>query len=81
MENKSGILAVLGAGFFLCSVMFCLNEAYWAQEPLLPLSLLSLDKLGLSYAAQLFIGLASYAVRFLPVPRPLLIRHANLSFD
>jgi hypothetical protein len=67
MENKSSILAVLGASFLICSVVFCVNEAYWTQEPLLPLSLLSLDKLGLSYAAQLFIGLASYAVR---LPRP-----------
>ncbi|OKP11188.1 hypothetical protein PENSUB_3210 [Penicillium subrubescens] len=62
MENKSSILAVLGASFLICSAVFCVNEAYWTQTPLLPLSLLSLDKLGLSYAAQLFIGLASYAM-------------------
>jgi hypothetical protein len=83
MENKPSILAILGACFLTCSVVFCVNEAYWTQEPLLPLSLLSLDKLGLSYAAQLFIGLASYAVRFPPPPHPSfgLTRHANLSFD
>jgi hypothetical protein len=71
MENKSMILTILGATFLTCSVIFCVNEAYWTQEPLLPLSLLSLDKLGLSYTAQLFIGLASYAVCS---PRPLLTR-------
>lgn len=63
VENKSIFLSILGATFLTCSVVFFANEAYWTQEPLLPLSLLNLDKLGLIYAAQIFIGLASYAVR------------------
>jgi hypothetical protein len=62
VQNQAMVLAILGATFILSSVMFCANEAYWSHDPLLPLSLLHVSKLGLNYGAQFFIGLASYAV-------------------
>lgn len=73
-QNQSIVLMILGAIFLTCIIIFCLNEAYWTQEPMLPLSLLYISKLGLNYSAQFFIGVASYAVTN---PRPL--SHVHLS--
>ncbi|KAJ5379820.1 uncharacterized protein N7496_002248 [Penicillium cataractarum] len=62
MQNQVMVLAILGGTFIICSVIFCVNEAYWTRDPLLPLCLLRISKLGLNYGAQFFIGLASYAM-------------------
>lgn len=80
IQNRSIFLAILGATFLTCSTIFCLNEAFWTQEPVLPLSLLRVSKLGLNYSAQFFIGLASYGVRSLRPIQPCASQPCEVEF-
>lgn len=80
IQNRSIFLAILGATFLTCFTIFCLNEAFWTQDPVLPLSLLRVSKLGLNYSAQFFIGLASYAVRNLRPLQPCASQPCEVEF-
>ncbi|KAJ9489595.1 hypothetical protein VN97_g3687 [Penicillium thymicola] len=61
MENRSTALVTLGVACLTCFVAFFINEAYVAQNPLIPLFLLKPHNLGLIYAVQVLTGLTNSA--------------------
>ena len=62
LETKSMLLTVCAAAFVGCFTAFCLNETRWAKDPVIHFSLLSPNKFGLIYSAQVLLGIAQFSV-------------------
>ncbi|KAJ5597702.1 hypothetical protein N7537_007786 [Penicillium hordei] len=62
LERKPILLSVCAAAFVGCFTAFCLNETRWAQDPMIHFSLLSPNKFGLIYSAQVLFGIAQFSV-------------------
>ncbi|OQD64419.1 hypothetical protein PENPOL_c007G05983 [Penicillium polonicum] len=62
LENKSILLTVCAAALVGCFTAFCLNETRWAQDPMIHFSLLSPNKFGLIYSAQVLFGIAQFSM-------------------
>ncbi|KAL2698827.1 hypothetical protein AAEP93_010215 [Penicillium crustosum] len=62
LETKSMLLTVCAAAFVGCFTAFCLNETRWAKDPVIHFSLLSPNKFGLIYSAQVLLGIAQFSM-------------------